>query len=229
MDWRMSRLGHRLSRKGPAVAITTVAIVAALTGTASGATGALLLGRDNTTDGTTSLHNSGSGPALELSTSSESTPVLDVDGNTTKNPGLNADLVDGLDSKDLQRRVTGDCGGTSAITAIEADGTATCGPEMLFARVGRDGSLKTRSTGVVESRRIVTGSYQIVFTVDSYSPSRCSLSVTPEVFNSPRYATLGIPRAIGNGVIHQSVQMWGPSGEMADGGFNLVAVCGQSK
>jgi hypothetical protein len=80
------------------------ALVLAMSGTAYAATGGtLVLGHRNATGATTSLTNTGGGPALRLSTKRSTTPALTVP-NRAKIIHLNADRLDGLDSADLQRR-----------------------------------------------------------------------------------------------------------------------------
>lgn len=95
------------------------------TGVATAATGGtFLLGRANTASTTTGLRND-YGTALSL-TSKAGTPPLAV-SNTTKVPRLNADLLDGLSSGNLQRRVSGSCA-TGAIAAVGSAGNVRCVP-----------------------------------------------------------------------------------------------------
>lgn len=99
-------------------------VVATLTGTAYAATGGtFILGRANGASTTTSLSNSG-GTALSLG-GGLGKPALAVN-NTVKVPRLNADLLDGLDSSQLQRRVSGTCLPGFSIRAVSATGSVTC-------------------------------------------------------------------------------------------------------
>jgi hypothetical protein len=111
-------------RVTPAAVVGTTALVVALSGTAVAATGgSFLLGHINKTTSNTVINNS-KGTALVLAAKKGIAP-FGVNGNTTKVPWLNADLLDGLDSSKLQLRVSGQCGST-AITAISATGSVTC-------------------------------------------------------------------------------------------------------
>lgn len=106
--------------------IALIGLSAALvggTGTAVAATGGtFLLGRSNTASTVTSLTNS-QGTALSL-ISKTGTPPLTV-SSTVKVPRLNSDLLDGLNSTSLQRRVTGTCTG-GAISSIGVSGGVSC-------------------------------------------------------------------------------------------------------
>src|SRR3954471_4505422 len=104
-----------------ALGALTVAVLG--TGIADAATGgSLVLGRQNTAGATTSLTNS-RGTALSL-TSKAGTPPLAV-SSPTKVTRLNSDLLDGLDSTALQRRVAGTCPG-GAVRSVAAGGAVTC-------------------------------------------------------------------------------------------------------
>ena len=46
--------------------------------------------------------------------------------SSTKVGNLNADLLDGVDSSALQRRVTGHCGGGAAMSSVATNGTVSC-------------------------------------------------------------------------------------------------------
>jgi hypothetical protein len=93
------------------------------TGVATAATGGtFLLGRNNTASAPTGLYNT-AGTALKL-TSKGGTPPLTV-SNSTKVPYLNSDLVDGLTSSQLQRRITGTCT-DGALRAVGSSGGVYC-------------------------------------------------------------------------------------------------------
>ena len=106
--------------------VAGIAVAIALvggTGVATAATGGtFVLGRSNSATTKTGLTNT-AGTALGL-TSKAGTPPLTV-SNSTKVPRLNADLLDGVDSVSLQRRVSGTCAG-GAISAVAASGAVTC-------------------------------------------------------------------------------------------------------
>jgi hypothetical protein len=73
---------------------------------------------------TLALANTGGQPAASFSTLS-STPPFSVN-STAKVLNLDADLLDGLDSSQLQRAITGSCAAGSAIQTVGGDGTVTC-------------------------------------------------------------------------------------------------------
>lgn len=106
--------------------LATAIVLVGGTGAATAASGgSFILGRTNYAGGPTALRNTGAGSALHLGTANASVPPLTVGTNKTRVPYLNSDLVDGLDSAQLQRRVTGACAG-GAISAVSATGTVTC-------------------------------------------------------------------------------------------------------
>jgi hypothetical protein len=82
------------------VLLATVALVGAANLGAYAATGRpLVLGGPNTESATTTVTNSGAGPALTLHTSRKSPPLAVSSGKVVKH--LNADRVDGVDAADL--------------------------------------------------------------------------------------------------------------------------------
>src|SRR5437763_14079466 len=107
--------------------VAYVALFLAMSGTAVAATGGnFILGQSNSAGATTGLSNTGTGPALKVSTASGATPPLSVSGNTTMVPGLNANLLGGFAAGAFQKRVTGKCLGNAAIRTVKADGTVVC-------------------------------------------------------------------------------------------------------
>jgi trimeric autotransporter adhesin len=113
-----------------AVLITTTS---ALAGSGPGDT--FNLGQVNTVDQKSTLtgatpeaellvQNTGTGTALNLM-GGAGAPAFKVN-STTKIVSLNADLLDGLDSAALQKRVTGTCAAGQAIRVINANGTVSC-------------------------------------------------------------------------------------------------------
>lgn len=105
-------------------AVAYVALFLATTGTAAAATGSYLIaGRSNAATTTTYLSNS-AGTPLGLSSKTGTAPL--AVNSSTKVARLNSDLLDGLDSSALQRRVTGVCPAGKAVAAIAASGAVTC-------------------------------------------------------------------------------------------------------
>jgi hypothetical protein len=107
-----------------ATVVSYLALFVALGGTAYAATGGnFVLGHANHANTTTSLKNSGSGPALTLK-SAKTTAPLGV-SNSTKVSRLNADEVDGLSSGAFQRKVARIYSSTSsASSGAQAAGIA---------------------------------------------------------------------------------------------------------
>ena len=85
--------------------------------------GTFLLGRSNAATSPTTLTNS-AGTPLALNAKAGYAP-LGVN-STTKVGRLNSDLLDGLDSTALQRRVAAACPEGQQISAISATGAVTC-------------------------------------------------------------------------------------------------------
>ncbi len=113
-------------RPSHATAVAYLALFFALGGTATAATGGvLLLGKDNNAALPTRLTNTGAGSALELVAPNADTPSLTV-SNDARVPQLNSDKLDGLDSAALQRRIDGSCGGGQAISAVAESGAVSC-------------------------------------------------------------------------------------------------------
>jgi hypothetical protein len=108
--------------------LACAALFLAGTGTAVAATGGtFLLGKANDASTATGLRST-TGTALVL-TAPTGKPVLQV-SNTTKISRLNADLLDGVDSSSLQRRVTASCPAGYAVRAIAASGAVVCDDEQ---------------------------------------------------------------------------------------------------
>ena len=76
----------------------------------------MLLGHINKATSNTVISNS-KGTALVLAGKKGIAP-FGVNGNKVKVPSLNADQLDGLDSTQLQRRVSGQCGSTAHLVRL---------------------------------------------------------------------------------------------------------------
>jgi|1186.fasta_scaffold00146_6 hypothetical protein len=123
----------------PALVISLVALFVSLSGTAWAATGGnFILGQANSATTQTGLTANFTGKTLQLtntSTATGATPLGLTPGagrppfqtpSTTKVANLNADKLDGLDSTQLQRRVTGTCTANSAVQGVAAGGAVSC-------------------------------------------------------------------------------------------------------
>jgi hypothetical protein len=217
-------------RPGHAVVIAYLALFVAATGTASAATGGtFLLGKSNAAGHTTALKNTGTGAALLLKTHSAKTAPLSVSGNSTKVVHLNADLLDGLDSTKLQRKVTSACGAAGSISAINASGSAACGPRTYYAVVGSNGTLARGSAGTTSVKLTGVGT----------AAGEYQVKVAQSVNNCAYVAGLGITALIGflvpgsaataatiiNGVAEVVVDTFDDTGAHADESFHLIVVC----
>ena len=127
--------------------------IALTTGTAAAATGSsFVLGRANSTAGTTSLTSSNATP-LSLRGPHGAAP-LSVGVNQTVVPHLNSDLLDGLHAGAFQRKLTGQCLVGEVVAGLNGTGTLVCRPvpTQWFAVVGADGSLSSGTDGVDSGR-----------------------------------------------------------------------------
>lgn len=107
----------------PVAALAVAVLLVGGTGIATAATGgSFILGRSNSASSRSGLTNT-AGTPLSLTAKTGYPPL--IVNSATKVAKLNADLVDGLDSTALQRRVTGTCAG-GAISAVSASGTVSC-------------------------------------------------------------------------------------------------------
>jgi len=133
----MARFTRRLP--SPAMVVALVALCVALSGTAIAATGgSFVLGQPNTATSQSALTANEAGKALQITNTSAdptATPLglKSAAGNPpfttnskTKVANLNADLLDNLNSSQLQRRVAGACAAGQAMTSIATSGTPGC-------------------------------------------------------------------------------------------------------
>jgi hypothetical protein len=127
-----------------ATVVAYLALFVALGGTAYAATGGnFVLGHANHASRTTSLKNSGSGPALKLSTAKKTTAPLAV-SNGTKIKHLNADELDGLSSGAFQRKAAPiDASNTSPNT----DPAGSVGPWSFSLQCSASGPATLKITG----------------------------------------------------------------------------------
>jgi hypothetical protein len=121
-------------RCSPAWVVSLLALFVALTGVGYAATGGgLILGHTNSASRGTALRSKG-GPTLAL-TNNGGKPAASFSvlrgkppfavNSSTKVKGLNADLLDGIDSSAFQRRVR-NCAAGSAISEVNANGSVVC-------------------------------------------------------------------------------------------------------
>ena len=138
-------------RRSPAFVISLLALFIALTGVGDAATGgSLILGRHNIASRVTAL-SSKAGPSLAL-TNTGGKPAASFHvlagkppfavNSSTKVSGLNADLLDGIDSSAFQLRVQPCLAVGSAISEIEADGNVVCSSGLTgtWNRTGNTGT-----------------------------------------------------------------------------------------
>src|SRR3954451_4471270 len=157
---------QKIGRPGHATVVAYVALIVAMSGTAVAATGSsLLAGRSNSANRATVLTNHGKGAALRLAAHNLTTPPLSVGRNHSRIRNLNADLLDGLTSAKLQRRVVGTCASGSAIRTVRAGGRVACSPRVMWAVVNADGTLARGTAGVASSHGS-TGRYGVTFPID---------------------------------------------------------------
>ena len=134
----LSRPSRAQLRLGLAVLALGIVVTGtpALVGAATGVGARLELGKANSVNATTSLtatatgsafslKNLGTGVGLNITVNSGKSPIT-VSAGAGKATNLNADMVDGIDGSQLQKRVSTTCPSGKAISAIAADGTATC-------------------------------------------------------------------------------------------------------
>ncbi len=124
-------------RPSHGVVVAYLALFVAMTGTATAATGGtFILGKGNSTTTTTTLSNS-NGVPLSLNSRSGSAP-LKV-GSSTKVSNLNVDKLDGLDSTQFQRSLSGSC--YFGIASLNAAGFGTCATGDATTLDGLDSTL----------------------------------------------------------------------------------------
>jgi hypothetical protein len=105
-----------------ATVVSYLALFVALGGSAYAATGGdFILGHTNKANQSSVLTNTGSGPALKLTTNKRGTPPLAV-SNGSKITNLNADSLDGLDSSAFPR--------TSAFRTLSFHAASSLTPTM---------------------------------------------------------------------------------------------------
>ena len=139
-------------RPSPAIVVSIVSLVVAMAGVADAATGGnFILGQANTASTSTALNADINGPALAIANnklSGASVTGLSITVPSNKAPltvssavrvkKLNADLIDGVDSADLQRRVGGSCPDGTSVQAIAVEGTVTCEDTVVGASFAAD-------------------------------------------------------------------------------------------
>lgn len=125
-----------------ATIVSYVALALALSGTATAATGtALILGRSNAATTITSLSNT-RGTALAFRSAAGSPPF--TVSSSARVPRLNADLLDGVDGRRFQRRLSGACPSGEALRGITPAGTPLC---TLLAPPPQTGPIQHRDKG----------------------------------------------------------------------------------
>jgi hypothetical protein len=201
-----------------------LALAVAATGTAAAATGgAILLGRANSAANRTVVTNTGGGPALQLKVTKPHTPALSVSGNKTKIASLNADLLDGLDSKRFQRTVAKRCSASGAITAIDRSGVVHCGPRVYWAVVNGNGLLVRGTKGTKVAKIAGSGLYQVSFGTSLLHCSYVATVGDPGTNASLLGFATTATRVKMNSAVF--VETWNTSFHSADLSFHLVVAC----
>jgi hypothetical protein len=112
--------------------------------------------------------NSGGGPAGAFTVNAGVAPF--TVNSSTKVGNLNADLLDGLDSAALQKRVTGTCAAGTAVRVVNSDGSVSCqavgtggAQEAGWAVVRGVDGVRIRQFRTSASARIAAGHYRVTF------------------------------------------------------------------
>jgi hypothetical protein len=163
-------MNRNAPRPSAALVVASLSLIVSCSGVAAAATGNLVLGAKNQASTTTTLKtsaavkgatikfkNAGGGPAAAFVTKAGKAPFT-VRG-TTKVPGLNSDLLDGLDSSAFRK--TGD-----AVDAATLDGIDS----TSFLR--GDTTPKTVSVRSANAQTLASGNDgQLTANVEDYDPS----------------------------------------------------------
>jgi hypothetical protein len=127
---------------GVIVGALTTTSTAALAGTGVGTV--FNLGATNSVNASTTLLGSTNGPQLRVVDTNTGTSASGISVRTdaarpplvvnskTKVAKLNVDLLDGLDSSDLQTRLAHRCANGTAVAQVDEDGTTTCTTTAIF-------------------------------------------------------------------------------------------------
>jgi hypothetical protein len=101
--------------------------------------------------------NTGGGPGLKAIVNAGAPPL--AVNSQIKVANLNADLLDGIDSPSLQKRVTGTCAAGQAIKVVNADGTVNCeavGLSGAWSLSGNSGTTPgTHFLGTTDNKALV--------------------------------------------------------------------------
>lgn len=115
----------RFGRPTHGTVVAYLALFFAMSGTAVAAGTALQTGSANIA-ATTTMLGSRSGVPLHLMAPSGQAPLMV--NSTAKVGRLNADLLDGVDGGELQRKTEHTCAGGTAVTSIDQHGRVACAP-----------------------------------------------------------------------------------------------------
>ena len=168
----------KIHRPAHATVIAYTALFFAMSGTAVAATGnTFITGRSNVATTVTTLTDS-AGTPLSLAARSGYAPL--AVNSTVKVGRLNADLLDGLDSTSLQRRIGGACPAGQAITSITPDGGVACASTVDASTLGGQSAsaFQTRIGGACPSGYAMVG-------VNSDGTVTCTLLSPPPPAPAP--------------------------------------------
>jgi hypothetical protein len=120
-----------------------------------------LLATTAANSGTLLVTNTGDGVGVQIVVKEGARPIS-VNATAGKATNLNVDKLDGLDSTELQKRVSGACAVGATIQAINADGTVVCSSKSADAELldGRD-STSFMGSNNYERRKTTDGSANV--------------------------------------------------------------------
>jgi hypothetical protein len=215
-----------MRKPSPSMIVALVALFVALSGVGVAANGGnFILGHANNATLNTSLSapvvggkalqvtnnntSNAASTALGLNVASGHAPFTVNSG--VKVASLNADMVDGLDSSLLQRRVSGNCSGDTALQAIGSNGTVTCS-STLQQRVAGTCASGSAVSGVNTNGSVTCQTVTSVYHVSVNQFGVAGIGASPEfvkvthlgtgkwdvfftvsINSCQRVATLGVP------------------------------------
>jgi len=181
----MARLTPRRLVVGVGIATLAISVVGSPV-IVAGATGvgvALKMGVQNTVSAATTLtatttgfaftvKNQGTGGGISINVKTGKSPIS-VSAGAGKATNLDADKLDGLEGAQLQKRVTTNCPSGQALTAIDADGTATCSATGITS-LGQLNAIACQTNGLTLIRSY--GPFDLACISDNSEPNNTQAS-----------------------------------------------------